>query len=86
MRDWLEWQRYEAVTNAALAPLPLWSLCIYDTDLLAPQVLRSGRCNHSPVIGPLGRVPNPSFTDPADVLRGLRWRASPCRTTLHCWT
>src|SRR5918997_2257511 len=45
-RDWLEWQRYEAVVNDALAAWPLWGLCVFDTTRLPDRVLDSVARTH----------------------------------------
>lgn len=42
-----EWGRYEAVCNAALAALPVWSLCLYDTGRLTADVVAAGRSKKS---------------------------------------
>ncbi|MGR6964662.1 anti-sigma factor RsbA family regulatory protein [Geodermatophilus sp. URMC 61] len=70
-REWLEWQRYEAVLNQALAPWPLWGLCVFDTTRLPEPVLESVARTHSTVVTGRSRTPNPRFVDPADYLRGL---------------
>ena len=70
-RDWLEWMRYEAVINAALADWPLWGLCVFDTRTLPEPVLESALRTHSSVATPAGRSPNPDFVQPADYLRQL---------------
>ena len=62
-RDWLEWQRYEAVINEALAAWPLWGLCVFDTqrlpDLRArvrpPDAHRPGHHDRAPAEPPLRR-------------------------------
>jgi anti-sigma regulatory factor (Ser/Thr protein kinase) len=70
-RDWLEWQRYEAVVNEALAPLPLWGLCAYDTSRLPEELVTTGLQTHPSLYTPDGRRPNPDFVDPAGYLRAL---------------
>jgi anti-sigma regulatory factor (Ser/Thr protein kinase) len=70
-RDWLEWQRYEAVVNDVLAPLPLWGMCVYDTRRLPGQVLESALRTHPHVVGPRMRCANPAFADPAAYVRTL---------------
>lgn len=70
-QDRLEWQRYEAVVNHALATQPLWGLCVYDTQRLPEAVLDSARRTHPGLAGPGGRVDNPAFVDPAEYVRGL---------------
>ena len=70
-RDWLEWQRYEAVINHALAAWPLWGLCVYDTQRLPEQILDSALRTHSGVVTSAGRAPNPRFMQPAEYLGTL---------------
>jgi anti-sigma regulatory factor (Ser/Thr protein kinase) len=70
-RDWLEWQRYEAVVNEALAAWPLWGLCVFDTQRLAEPLLESALRTHPHLRTSGGREPNPLFTDPAEYLRAL---------------
>jgi anti-sigma regulatory factor (Ser/Thr protein kinase) len=67
--DEAEWGRYEAVCNAALAALPLWSLCLYDTARLPAGVLAAGRSTHPHLVDSGGRAPNPDFVTPVDYLR-----------------
>ncbi len=80
-REWVEWERYEAVVNDALAAWPLWGLCVYDTRRLPAQVVESGRRTHPQVVTAEGRLPNPAFTDPADYLRTLPTPAEPLEET-----
>ena len=70
-REWLEWQRYEAVLNDALAAWPLWGLCLFDTTRLPEQVLESVARTHPTVVTGSSRTPNPRFVDPAEYLRGM---------------
>ena len=70
-RDWLEWQRYEAVINEALAAWPLWGLCIFDTQRLPEPLLDSALRTHPHLATARGRADNPLFTEPADYLRAL---------------
>lgn len=80
-RDWLEWQRYEAVINAALADWPLWGLCVFDTQQLSDPVLDSARRTHTAVASPDGRSPNPDFVPPAEYLRSLPIPVEPLEST-----
>lgn len=80
-RDWLEWQRYEAVINEALAGWPLWGLCVFDTQLLPDSLLDSALHTHSRIATADGRLDNPRFTDPADYLRALPLPAEPLEST-----
>jgi anti-sigma regulatory factor (Ser/Thr protein kinase) len=70
-REWLEWERYEAVINDALGPWPLWGLCVFDTARLPDQVLESVARTHPNVVAGRCRRPNPRFVDPAEYLRGM---------------
>jgi anti-sigma regulatory factor (Ser/Thr protein kinase) len=70
-QDRVEWQRYEAVINHALAAWPLWGLCLYDTQRLPEPVLESARRTHPNVVTPNGRSLNPDYTDAAAYLRDL---------------
>ena len=80
-RNWLEWQRYEAVINDALADWPLWGLCLFDTRRLADPVLESALRTHSHLATTSGRRANPAFTDPADYLRSLPVPEEPLEDT-----
>ena len=70
-QDRVEWQRYEAVINHALADRPLWGLCVFDTQRLPAAVLESARRTHRGLATPAGRAANPGFVEPADYVRGL---------------
>jgi anti-sigma regulatory factor (Ser/Thr protein kinase) len=80
-RHWPEWQRYEAVINEALADWPLWGLCVFDTRRLPEPLLETARRTHSHLATAAGRVPNPSFTEPADYLRSLPVPPEPLEAT-----
>jgi anti-sigma regulatory factor (Ser/Thr protein kinase) len=80
-RDWLEWRRYEAVINRALASWPLWGLCVFDTQRLPEPVLESAMRTHTSVVTSMGREPNPHFTEPAEYLRALPVPAEPLEET-----
>ena len=80
-RDWLEWQRYEAVVNEALAGWPLWGLCVFDTQRLPEPLLESARQTHPWIHTPGGRSANPDFVAPADYLRSLTIPVEPLEAT-----
>ena len=80
-RDWLEWQRYEAVINIALAPWPLWGLCVFDAQRLPEQVLVSALRTHPNLVTPEGRTSNPLFGDPVRYLRSLPVPPEPLEST-----
>jgi anti-sigma regulatory factor (Ser/Thr protein kinase) len=68
--DWVEWQRYEAVINAAFASSPLWGVCAFSPDLPEP-LLTTARHTHPQLLSGAGRVPNAEYVDPAAYLAGL---------------
>ncbi|RBY90389.1 sensor histidine kinase [Blastococcus sp. TBT05-19] len=70
-RDWLEWERYEAVINEALRGWDLWGLCLYDTVRLPGPVVEAGRHTHRQLVTPTSRTPSPAFIQPALHLRNL---------------
>jgi anti-sigma regulatory factor (Ser/Thr protein kinase) len=80
-RDWLEWQRYEAVINVALADWPLWGLCVFDTQRLPEQVLTSTLRTHPNLATPKSRGSNPLFGDPVRYLRSLPVPPEPLENT-----
>jgi anti-sigma regulatory factor (Ser/Thr protein kinase) len=80
-REQLEWQRYEAVVNHALADWPLWGLCLFDTTRLPEPVLESVARTHPTVVTGSSRAPNPRFVDPAEYLRGLPVPVEPLQAT-----
>jgi anti-sigma regulatory factor (Ser/Thr protein kinase) len=80
-REWLEWQRYEAVINRALRPQPLWGLCVYDARRLPDQVLEAGLHTHPHLVDEHGRRPNPDYVDPAGYLRSLPVPVEPLEAT-----
>ena len=80
-RDWLEWQRYEAVVNDALAGWPLWGLCVFDTQRLPQQLLDTALQTHPWRATTSGCEPNPHFTEPADYLRALPVPVEPLEAT-----
>jgi anti-sigma regulatory factor (Ser/Thr protein kinase) len=80
-RDWLEWQRYEAVINQALAAWPLWGLCLFDARRLPDQVLESAASTHPTLVTGRDRVANRRFVDPARYLAALPVPAEPLQET-----
>ena len=66
-----EWCRYEAVCNHALAPLPLWSLCAYDTQVLPRPLLDTAWVTHPWLRAGGERARNGDFVQPARLLTGL---------------
>jgi anti-sigma regulatory factor (Ser/Thr protein kinase) len=80
-RDWLEWQRYEAVINEALAAWPLWGLCLFDTQRLPDPVLESARRTHTGLVTASGRRENPEYVDPQRYLRTLPVPPEPLEDT-----
>ncbi|MCW2700680.1 MAG: hypothetical protein JWQ45_2215 [Blastococcus sp.] len=70
-REWLEWQRYEAVINEALVGWSLWGLCVFDTARLPDPILDSAIRTHQHLVTGDGREVNGRFARPADYLRSL---------------
>jgi anti-sigma regulatory factor (Ser/Thr protein kinase) len=68
-QEWVEWHRYEAIFNVALAPLPLLSVCAYDNREI-PESIREGvEETHPALLTPGGHRPNDRYVDPVSVLR-----------------
>ena len=67
-----EWRRFEAVCNHALAPLPLWSVCAYDTQALPRPLLDTAWVTHPWLRAGGVRNRNGDFVEPARLLGGLR--------------
>lgn len=80
-RDWLEWERFEAVINEALRPQPLWGLCVYDCNRLPAEVVDAGLRSHPFLATTQGRRPNPAYEDPAAFLRSLPVPDEPLEAT-----
>jgi len=80
-RDWLEWQRYEAVINEALVGWPLYGLCVFDTARVPETVLDSAVRTHQHLLTAGGRQVSPHFEDPADYLRSLPVPTEPLQDT-----
>jgi anti-sigma regulatory factor (Ser/Thr protein kinase) len=78
--DWHEWQRYEAVINAAFAASPLWGLCVFSTALPEP-LLTTARQTHPQAVSAAGRSANPAYVDPAAYLAGLTVPVEPLERT-----
>src|SRR4051812_47933440 len=66
-----EWCRFEAVCHHALAPLPLWSVCAYDTQVLPRPLLDSAWVTHPWLRAGGERARNGDFVQPARLLRDL---------------
>ncbi|MCZ2847128.1 sensor histidine kinase [Modestobacter sp. VKM Ac-2978] len=80
-RDWLEWQRYEAVLNEAMRSWPTWGLCAYDVESLPAELVDCGLRTHTHLVSADGRRPNPDYTEPADYLRALPLPDEPLEAT-----
>src|SRR5262249_7034364 len=70
-----EWQRYESVLNAVLAPFPVSLLCLYDGPRLEPSILDGAWCTHRRVRGPGREEESGRFEEPVDLLP--RWNPRP---------
>jgi anti-sigma regulatory factor (Ser/Thr protein kinase) len=69
--EWIEWVRFEAVINHALAPYPVTGLCIYDTRRLAPEVVATAPRTHPTLWSGGTRVPSSSYVEPRELLDEL---------------
>ena len=67
-QSWAEWTRYEAICNVVLGPLPLSSVCAYDTRDLPAPMRRGVEQTHPALLTPTGRRTNASYLPPADIL------------------
>lgn len=68
---WDTWARYEAAVGRALADLPLWGLCPYDTRMAPAEVLADVERLHPHLVAPGGhRMDNGRFADPQAVAAG----------------
>ena len=68
--EWHEWHRYEAISNVALGPLPLSSVCAYDRRELSDAICEGVEETHPALMmTAAGPVPNHRYVDPATVLR-----------------
>jgi anti-sigma regulatory factor (Ser/Thr protein kinase) len=66
---WDSWARYEAAANRALADLPLWGVCVYDTRTTPGYVLDDVERLHSHLATPDGRhTLNTRFVSPEAVM------------------
>jgi anti-sigma regulatory factor (Ser/Thr protein kinase) len=79
--DRWEWQRYEAVINAAFATTPLWGLCAFDTTRLPEPLLETARHTHPQLRTAAGRGPSPDYVDPAEYLATLPVPDEPLEAT-----
>ena len=69
--EWIVWERYEAVINRALAPCPLWGVCMYRTVELPDEILRAGERTHPNILTRDSHATNPRYTDPSEFVRQL---------------
>jgi anti-sigma regulatory factor (Ser/Thr protein kinase) len=67
--EWHEWHRCEAISNVALGPLPLSSVCAFDRRALSDAICEGVEETHPALMTPAGPVPNHRYVDPATVLR-----------------
>lgn len=67
----IEWKRYESFLNMALAPLPVWLVCPYDSSSLAPDIVDDACCTHPNMGYGEGRASSPDYADPLDFARRL---------------
>src|SRR3954468_10743378 len=67
--EWHEWHRCEAISNVALGPLPLSSVCAFDRRELSDAICEGVEETHPALMTPAGPVRNHRYVDPATVLR-----------------
>jgi anti-sigma regulatory factor (Ser/Thr protein kinase) len=65
---WPERMRYEAIINRALAPYPVWGVCLYDTRQLPAEVVTAAELTHPHLRTGGTRAANPRYLDPAEFL------------------
>ena len=66
-----EWLRFEAVCNHALASLPLWSVCAYNTPDLPQSLVDIALATHPWLRTANGNIaPNPDYVAPGRLLNG----------------
>ena len=66
-----EWKRYESFLNVALAPYPVWLVCPYGSDSLAPDIIEDACLTH-PLIGyGEDRKPCGDYLEPAAFARRI---------------
>jgi anti-sigma regulatory factor (Ser/Thr protein kinase) len=63
-----EWQRYESVLNAVLAPFPVTLLCLYDATRLEGPVLEGALRTHPMILRGGAERPSEEFLDPAELV------------------
>lgn len=66
---WQEWLRYEAAVNRVFADYPFRTLCPYDTRAVPGHVADAMLRAHGGLVDRTGSRPNPSYVDPADLVR-----------------
>ena len=69
LTGWPELLRFHAVVNRALAPYPLWGVCLYDTRQLPAELVTAVQRSHPYLRTPTARAANPRYLDPAEFLR-----------------
>ena len=67
--EWAEWARFDAVLNRALAPYPMWNLCMYDTRQLPSEVLEWANLSHPNLVTAGARQANPAYLEPTEFMR-----------------
>ena len=76
-----EWRRYEALLNHAMGPLPLRSLCAYNTALVPSAALGAAQLTHPHVRHGLEQLLNPHYVDPAELMRQFDSQEEPAPTS-----
>ncbi|HLL69380.1 MAG TPA: sensor histidine kinase [Micromonosporaceae bacterium] len=61
----VEWCRFEAVINVALATSPAWMMCGYDSRTVPAEIVAEARRTHPELTVGALHQPSDAFTDPA---------------------
>jgi anti-sigma regulatory factor (Ser/Thr protein kinase) len=80
-RNWLEWQRYEAVITATMTGRPLWGLCLFDTQRVPEPLVEAALRTHPMRVTAAGREISPEFVEPDRFLRSLEVPDEPLERT-----
>jgi anti-sigma regulatory factor (Ser/Thr protein kinase) len=69
--NWSRWMHYEAVINRAMAPYPVWGVCIFDRRQLPAEALAAVELTHPYLRTAASRASNRRYLDPAEFLSRL---------------
>jgi anti-sigma regulatory factor (Ser/Thr protein kinase) len=66
-----QWLHYESILNTLLAPLPLWVLCAYNTEVLPNSIIADVRTSHPTVVERGSASASESYLPPGGTLPRL---------------